>query len=345
MSLPRLLLAAAGTGRGFSAPEPPEPPFVPTAIAPDGSRIELFDRANTYTWSLVVKDGTGYLFTTESPSTEHAAGSGAYLRTSADDYASRTLLYAGGGAGRHGGMESAFLTSTGRILAVLDDQADADNFDVAAKVIYSDDGSTWSSPYTVPNTFSGDCVGGTFAEMPNGDVLLTLYGEETGVVGGNTFVKRVKSTDNGETFGDEITIASSASRNYGEPQIVLVDDVYEVYMRSDTTQHTWLTTSADGDSWSAASDVLVMSGPPQVLPLGGDALFMLARNNNTVWRPRWAARFSGTWSSPAEVESGETRELDSTGMAFIDATHFHTIYALADDLDSSTVYLQAWVIS
>lgn len=336
----RRILLAAGGGGSFVIP-----PL--TTVSQDGARVELFTRANTYAQGLVYRAGVLYLFTTESPSIEHAAGSGAYLRTSSDlgtTWSARSLLFAGTG-GRHANVESAFLTGTGRILVALDDQSDSNAFDVIPKIIYSDDGSTWSSPYTVSNTFTGDCVGGDFAEFPSGHILLSLYGEQTGVVGGNTFVKVVTSTDDGATFGSETTAASSGSRTYQEPNVAWVDDQFEMFMRSDTNVHTWTTTSTDGSTWSAPADVLVMSGPPDFLQLGADWLFLMARNDNSVWRPRYATRSGGTWSSVAEVDTGETRELDGTALAFIDARHFLTIYALANSASSSTVYLRQWALS
>lgn len=330
-----------GGGGSFTPP-------APTSVAEDGARVSLFTRANTYTNGLVNVSGTLLLFTTESPSTEHAAGSGAYLRTSTDAYASRTLLYAGSGAGRHGNIEAAFRTSTGRILVALDDQGDSNPFDVVPNVIYSDDGgASWSSPYVVSNTFSGDCVTGEFAELPDGTIILALYGEQTGIVGGNTFAKVVFSSDDGATFGSETTMASSASRTYQEPNIVWVNGQLVTLMRSDTNQHTWRTTSPDGTTWSAPGDVLVMSGPPDFLEWWPGYLFCMARNDNSQFRPRYALSFDSgaTWGSVTEVDTGETRELDGTAMCFTDATHFTTIYALANSGSSSTVYLRQWVVS
>lgn len=357
MTTARLLLAAAGGSGAFPVtPEPPEPPTPPTSVAKVGSRVELFTRANTYAQGIVEKDGTVYLFTTESPSTEHAAGSGAYVRTASasddltdpDSWSARTLLYDGSGAGRHGNCEAVFLTSTGRILVALDDQADVDQFDVIAKVIYSDDGSSWSSPYTVPNSFSGDCVGGDFVEMPDGDILHFTYGEQTGVVGGNTFVRRVRSSDGGETFGSEVTVAASASRVLHEPNAAYVDGKVRVFMRSDTNVHTWYVESSDGDAYNSPTDVVALSGPPDFIEFFVPGyLFMLARNNNTVWRPRWSWSADGgiSWATITEVDSGETRELDGTAILMTGDLEWITVYSLANSLSSNTVYIQQWAAS
>lgn len=321
-----------------------------TSVAEDGSRQTLYTRANTYVWELLNVSGTLYLFTTDSPSTEHAAGTVAAVRTSTDDgvtWSGATTLYSGGGTGRHGNAGGACLLSSGRILVSLQDQSDSDPYDVVPIVIYSDNGSTWSSPYSVTNTFSGDCVTGDFAQMANGHILLSLYGEQTGIVGGNTFVKTVLSTDNGATFGSENTAASSASRTYQEPQFALVGANVVMLMRSDTNVHTWRTTSVDGVTWTSPADVVALAGPPDFIQASAGTLFCMARNDNTVWRPRWAMSFDSgvTWGSIAEVDTGETKELDGTGIAFVDQSHFLTIYALANSGSSSTVYLRKWALS
>lgn len=338
--LARRLLPATGGSGGFM------PPPYPTNLTANGARETLFSGGNIYAQGLVYRSGVLYLFTTEG-TTEHASDTGAYVRTSSDlgtTWSSRTLLFAGT-TGRHGNVEGVGLTASGRILVCLDDQLNADAFDVICKVIYSDDGSTWSSPYTVPNSFSGDCVGGPFCQIPSGDVLLPIYGEETGVVGGNTFARCVRSSDDGETFGSETLIAQSASRTYQEPRIYWDGGEAICLMRSDTNVHTWRSSGgSSATSWGAASDVVAMSGPPDAVVIAPDTLFLAARNDNTVWRGRTAVSTDSatTWTTPAELDSGETRELDGTAWAFVGGTDYICVYSLANSGSSSTVYLRRW---
>lgn len=334
------LLTAGGGGSFTSA--------APTTLTPVDGRVALFTRANTYAQGLIYRAGVYYLFTTDSPSTEHAASSGAYVRTASTPEglatATRTLLFAGT-SGRHGNVEGVLLTTTGRILVVLDDQSDSDPFDVLCKVVYSDDGSTYSSPYTVTNSFSGDCVGAPPCQLPDGDILLPIYGEQTGVVGGNTFCRLVRSTDDGATFGSETLIAQSASRTYQEPRIYWDGAAAQCFMRSDTNQHTWCSSGgATGSTWGAAADVVVLSGPPDSIVIAPTTLFTIARNDNSTFRGRTAATTDSgsSFTSPAELDTGETRELDGTAFAHIGGRDYVSIYALANSTSSSTLYLRRW---
>lgn len=336
------LLAVAGGG-SVTLP-------APTTLTPNGARVTLFTRANTYAQGLVYTGGVLYLFTTESPSTEHAAGSGGYLRTSstldgAGFASARTALFTGT-AGRHGNIEGAGITTSGRIIVALDDQSDSDAFDVIGKVIYSDSPySSWSSPYTVPNSFSGDCVTGPPMQLPSGDVLLPIYGEQTGVVSGNTFARLVRSTDDGATFGSETLIAQSASRTYQEPRLYWDGTAVRALMRSDTNVHTWLASGGtDGSVFGAASDVLVMSGPPDAIVIAPETLFLIGRNDNSTFLPRTAVSTDGaaTWTTPAELDTGETRELDGTAWAYLGGGEYLSVYALANSGSSSTLYLRRW---
>lgn len=303
---------------------------------------------NRYSQGIAYLDGVVHHFYTEG-TTEHAAGSAAYHRKSYDygvTYETAASIYAGSGAGRHGNVEGALATSRGRLIVGLQDQDDSDPFDVVARIIFSDDGGdTWSSPYAVPNTFSGDCVTSALIELPDGRIVLFAYGEQTGVVGGNTFVKRYVSTDHGETFGDEQTVASSASRTYAEPRVVVTDGTIIVFMRSDTNVHTWRTASdidATLTTWSAPADVVSLSGPPDVISPWPGAVFMVARNDNTVWRGRTAMSWDKglTFTSPAELDAGETRELDGTALWLMGAGAVYAIYALATGPSDSTFYIR-----
>lgn len=347
---------SVGGGSGGFDVTPPLTTYLPGRVAPSGTgsmtahaegRLTDTSGDNRYSQAVVFWEGVLHHFYTEG-TTEHAAGSAAYHRKSYDygaTFGSATAIYSGGGAGRHGNVEHAMVTSKGRIIVFLDDQDDSDPFDVIPNVIYSDSGGEdWSTPYQVPNTFSGDCVLSFGLELPNWNILLFAYGEQTGVVGGNTFVKRFISTDHGATFGDEQTVVSSASRTYQEPRAVLTDGTVVVLMRSDTNVHTWRTASDIDDltTWVTPADVISMSGPPDFVSPWPGALFLIARNDNTVWRGRTAMSWDKglTWTSLVELDAGETRELDGTAMWVMGAGAVYAIYALATTASDSTLYIR-----
>lgn len=198
--------------------------------------------------------------------------------------------------------------SSGRLLCVYDYRAPWNSTNISSRVIYSDNrGQSWSSPYTIPDTFSGAEADVTSQpiELPDGTILVPGYGLNSG-----SFYTSVvwKSTDGGLTFPTQITIANGTtdSRSYAEPQIrLLASGTLVCLMRSDTNAHTWRSTSTDGGAtWSATADVLTASSRPDFVEFYPGALIFFGRNDNTNFYARWSVSWDegATWTALQNVD-------------------------------------------
>lgn len=172
---------------------------------------------------------------------------------------------------------------------------------------YSDDnGVAWSTPAGTNSAFTAPAYAmGPAVQLPDGTLLMPLYGRNSG----NTFdsSRVVFSTDNGESWGGEITIANgqTASRQYSEPQIVrLLDGTLYCLMRSDTASQMWAAISIDdGATWGAAASKFSGTGKPALTRLGDGTLVCIYRkvsNNDAVYRI--SADDGATWGSETTLD-------------------------------------------
>lgn len=340
----RLLLAAAGGSGSFTT-------FVPSAVAPSGSRTSLWSAGNTYVWGGAYREGVLSIVYTETPTSEHASGGKAKFRSSSDlglTWGSVTDLYSGSGGGFHGEAQGLTLSRTGRLIAsVIDDPNGGGSVNVTGYTMYSDDGgATWSSAYALPITASGsEKYGlGPAAQLDDGTLVLAVT--RTNPVVLDTVV--LTSTDDGATWGSQVTVATGAEYTEGQLGRVSPSGNLVMLMRQDTSQHTFRSVSTDnGATWSAVTDVMTASGPPQFIPFYGDDLFAVLRSDNVVYRPRYSVSWDAgvTWAALAEVDAGETRELDSAAIVQINSTTIVVIYALVNTSTSSTVYRRVFTIA
>lgn len=331
-------------------------PKIPTTVSPNAEgRLTLWSAGNTYTWGCVNRGGVLHLIYTESPTSEHAAGTTAKYKTSSDlgyTWSAATTLYSGSGAGFHGEAQGITLSPTGRLIASVIDAPDGGgSANVTGYVRYSDNGgSTWSSPYGMPITASGTekYALGPAIVMPDNSLIMPCTRTQPTVL--DTI--SLTSTDDGATWGSQITVASNVGvREYTEPSGGrLPDGTLVMLMRSDTNQHMWRVTSgSSGVTWGTPADVLAAGGPPQFVQWypGHGSMFLVLRVSNTNFAARWSTTLDGgaTWASLQEVDSGETRELDSCALVMLDTTTILAIYALANSSTSSTVYRRKFDIT
>lgn len=96
---------------------------------------------------------------------------------------------------------------------------------IATELIYTDDeGATWSSPVVIDNAWTGwlaSCCASPIVELPSGDLVIALYGRNTGE--NASWCKMYRSTDDGATWAYDSTIVSYESTNdQAEPALALV---------------------------------------------------------------------------------------------------------------------------
>lgn len=190
--------------------------------------------------------------------------------------------------------------STGRVIVSGFYGAYASNPLDGAFITYSDDdGATWSSIVVVNSTLSSYSYGsGGVVELANGDLLQCVEGKNTG----DTYSRMVvlKSTDQGATWGSQVTIATG-TRNYYEACPILLDDGSLLVMlrTSDAAGDIYQSTSTDdGATWSAPTLAFAGHGQPNIIQLPSGTLLSLTRENKTTGT-------GGTWAYTS-VDRGVT---------------------------------------
>lgn len=152
------------------------------------------------------------------------------------------------------------------------------------RVKYSDDyGATWSSAYTVDSGFTGWVAnGGNPVQLGSGTIVLPVYGINTG----NTYAsaRALFSTDDGATFGSEVTVANGQSdgRHYYEPALVrTADSSLLCLMRTTSLAGTvYKSTSTNGGStWSAVSVAFGGYATPYAIRAANGMLVAVTRHN------------------------------------------------------------------
>ncbi len=231
--------------------------------------------------------------------------------------------------------------STGRLVVGYDDNVDGTAAHIVVYSMYSDNrGQSWSSPVLVPCTFSGEkAATSQMVELPSGTLLMPVFGDN----GGNTFAALMKSTDHGATFPTQVTIATSGSRTYQEPQIRLLSSGNLVcLMRSDTNAHTWRTVSIDqGATWSTPADVLTASGRPDFAEFYPGALIIFVRTDNTNFYARWAVSWDegATWTSLQTTDSS-TDVLEYSAPVVLAPGYTAVAYSLQNSSTDADLYLR-----
>lgn len=154
--------------------------------------------------------------------------------------------------------------ASGRLVVGYDDTLHTGPVYSTIKVIYSDDGgSTWSSAYTVPSTgMAYECAGTSqMVELEDGTLILPAFGQQA--ITDPYFTVLFKSTDGGETFGTQTTIAQHVTDSRAEPQVRLMPSGQLVCFSHAAVDGPVIyrqTSGDDGATWSAPEAVLAGGG-------------------------------------------------------------------------------------
>jgi len=198
--------------------------------------------------------------------------------------------------------------STGRIIVSGFYGAYTSNPLDGAFVVYSDDeGATWGSIVVVNSSLTSYSYGsGRVLELPNGDLLQCVEGKNSG----DTFSRMVvlRSTDQGATWGSQVTIATG-TRDYYEACLGLLDnDTILVLLRtSDASGDIYQSTSTDGGAtWAAPSLAFAGHGQPNWVQLSTGTIIAITRENDgslqgDVWAYTSTDRGT-TWSSATTLD-------------------------------------------
>ena len=233
--------------------------------------------------------------------------------------------------------------ASGRLLLYYHRTGTGGTIALDIRVRYSDDrGQTWSSEYTVPDSFSGQVAGsGSITELPDGDILISGYGESGGTWSAVTW----RSTDGGLTFGDQVTIATDGSRDFYEPVVrYLSTGKLVALLRTNGTAHTYRAVSSDlGLTWAAETDVLTAGeGRPDFVEFFPNALLLFIRqspgDDDAYWTVSWDG--GATWTALQEVDAGETADQMYSAPVLLAPGYVAVVYCLESSGTDTDVYLR-----
>lgn len=207
-----------------------------------------------------------------------------------------------------------FRTNTGRVIVSLwHDDALTDNTGRAG-VVYSDDnGATWSDVIDLhtPSGFTqASYASGPPIQLTNGDLLVTVEGNETGDPATNISSKVVKSTDNGATWGSPVVVASYATAGLPsyEPHLLLLPTgtILCLHRTSDGPGLHYINQSTDnGATWSARVPIFAGHARPTAIRLTSGLLVATTRHNADRSAVIFTSADNGvTWKGPMLVDAG-----------------------------------------
>ncbi len=219
--------------------------------------------------------------------------------------------------------------STGRVLATLW----RDNYAVSgtgeAGLVYSDDdGATWTSWIALTNGFTQEAFGaGPVVELPGGNLLVTIEGSNSGDPIANRSSHTLLSTDQGATWGSEVTVADYATytRPFYESHLLILDtgDILCIHRTSGGPGTHYVSTSTDnGATWGAPVAIVSGYGAPSTIQRTTGTLVLVTRDNANAAIEAFTSLNRGiTWLSGVDL----------------DATMFESEYGCPIDLLDGTI--------
>jgi Neuraminidase (sialidase) len=298
----RLLLAAGGGGFAVT---------LPTGAVAVGAISTITDNAKYNAWPAVARMANGSLLVVYASGNSHNADNTSNVagKISSDEGATWGTEFTVADE-TLGAINPGICTlASGRVLVTYNLFNFPNSIPDAIRVRYSDDnGSTWSSAYTVNSTFTDwTANGGRPAQLGGGTVLLTLYGMDTTDTFASTHL--FTSSDDGATFGSESTLADgdTDSRHYYEPALLLLNtgDVLCLMRTTGGTGNTYQKRSTDsGATWSAAAIAFAGYSTPHAIQTTVGTLIAGVRGNAAAQVEAFTSINSGTtWTSQGDIDA------------------------------------------
>ena len=200
---------------------------------------------------------------------------------------------------------------------------------------------TWSADRVVSGSTFTSSVGitatGKALELPDGGILLPIYGKNTGDAYMSVAVLR--STDGGVTWGSQVTIASTPStKDYTEAGIARFPNGRLVaIMRHDQDLRGYDESHStdNGATWSAPTTVINLGaqpGKPALAVLGSGSLFMFTRiggGNNTAYATSYD--YGVTWTSFTTIAAGNGLQFEYASLVLQSGGSIAAVWALERD--------------
>ena len=161
----------------------------------------------------------------------------------------------------------------------------------------SDGGATWSEPQRVPTQFTqNEAVSEPVREMPDGRLLLPVYGTMAGEPGRKYVCGLVESRDMGKTW-QPLALIRSEKHSLPEPSLVRFADGRLLMLIRPTM--TWCESTDGGSTWTEPAPVGVSGDAPYLLLTSANVLLCGMRHHPTHSTSLIYSRdFGKTWSDP-----------------------------------------------
>lgn len=210
---------------------------------------------------------------------------------------------------------SVMTSSSGRVICMYNEFNGSIDPPDCVRITYSDDGgTTWSSPYTVDSSFTTQVASPASrpCQLPSGTILIPVYGISTGQTNWTSAV--LSSTDDGATFGSQVTMASGPadSRNYFEPSIGLLEGgTLIAHYRTVDAGSMYQNTSTDGTSWTATAVAFGGYSPSNLYRRPTGTLVATVRGNAAAKLQAFTSTDEGvTWDDQGILDATSYTELE-----------------------------------
>ena len=296
---------------------------VTTSLSPSGSPAAVVNDSTYNAFPSVARLNNGDLLMVYRTGSDHAAALDGVLKAkiSTDDgatWGTATTVWDPSDDVRDPAVR---VMSTGTIIistTLADGTTISDNF-YAYTIRGTYDGSTlsWGTPTLVGSTFGTggnhrEVGGSPPIELPIGTILLPIAGRLTTDSTSTEKVIVLSSTDDGVTYGSEVTVASSAGTFYTEPYIVrLADGTLHMLIRDNGNVLIKRTTSTDdGATWAALATAFAGQAKPAHIQVQSGGLLYVSRkspNGDTIYRE--SPDYGVTWTAETVLDATGTRNL------------------------------------
>lgn len=315
-------------GGGGAFPTPPEW----SGVLTPGSISTITNDTYYNAWSVICRLQSGDLMVAYTKATEHHGSNtgNAVFKLSSNDGSSwgpELPIYSDTVTPLWSTVMGIAQIASGRIFATLW----RDNYAVSgtgeAGIVYSDnDGTSWTAWIDLTNGFTQEAYGaGPVVELPGGDLLVTIEGSNSGQAIADRSSHTVLSSDNGDTWGSEVTVRNyvTDTRPYYESKLVLLDtgELIVIHRTADSAKDHYIQRSSDlgatSGGWSTPAFVFKGWGAPSTIQSVTQTLITITRRDTDMSTVAFTSTDRGTTWSSVQV---------------LDATMYEMEYGCAVDL-------------
>lgn len=242
------------------------------------------------------------------------------------------------------------VTPQGRLLVMYSRNTWSPNVFVDLNIIYSDnEGSSWSSPISVPTTgVNADFTTSQahVTAIADGKIMLNWFGRDTTTGAQKVFI--IRSSDNGTTWGSAVQVVSSTTAGYSEPSFVHLDggSILGLIRAENEDCYAQVKSTDNGDTWTLQGVVefdTITGGAPHSHPelatfiANGKRMVACYYSNRGDWKMRAVygdanAVFDSHlgWNTLSRIDLGDlANTAPGTWAGYISVKHpFDNPYAL-----------------